>query len=188
VTGWARTMDALLPSTPSSAPFIVTGELPGDVLAWADGLRKAHFPPERNWLAAHVTLFHAFAPSLREELRGLLGQLAGEFAPPAARIDGLMDLGTGTALAVRSPGLLAIRAAIAERFHGALTAQDNAPPRLHITIQNKVTRAQARALQAELGPMLRTREFAFSGLGLHLYQRPHWQEQGIWRFRGKEHG
>lgn len=47
------------------APYIVTAELPGDVLAFADGLRRAHFPPERNWLVAHATLFHALAPSLR---------------------------------------------------------------------------------------------------------------------------
>ncbi len=107
-----------------SQPFIVTAELPGDILAWADGLRAKHFPPERNHLAAHVTLFHAFAPSLREELRAMLGVVAAEFAPPQARLDGVMNLGKGTALAIRSPAMLAIREHIAERFHGALTAQD----------------------------------------------------------------
>ena len=167
-------------------PFIVTAELPPDVLAWADGLRQRHFPPERNWLRAHVTLFHALAPSLREELRGMLGSLAGEFAPPAATIDGVMNLGKGTALAIASPGMLAIRAAIAERFHGALTAQDGRPPRLHITIQNKVTPEAARDLQATLLPTLKARRFCFSGLGLHLYRNPHWDLQGTWSFRGKE--
>lgn len=176
-----------LPGSPP-APFIVTAELPGDVLAWADGLRRAHFPPERNWLSAHVTLFHAFAPSLREELRGVLANLAAGFAAPAARIDGVMDLGRGTALAIRSPGLLAIRAAIADHFHGALTAQDQHPPRLHITIQNKVTPQAARALQTELAPALKPRDFAFTGLGLHLYRNPYWDAQGIWRFRGKVGG
>lgn len=167
------------------APFIVTGELPGDVLAWADGLRRAHYPPERNKLAAHVTLFHSMAPSLREELRGVLSRFAGEFAPPKARIDGLMDLGTGTALLVRCPALLAVREAIAEHFHGALTAQDLHEPRLHITVQNKVERPAARALQAELSASLTPRGFAFTGLGLHLYRETHWEGQGTWRFRGK---
>jgi 2'-5' RNA ligase superfamily len=167
------------------APFIVTGELPGDVFAWADGLRRAHFPPERNHLAAHVTLFHAFAPSLREELIGVLGAYAAEFAPPRARIEGLMDLGGGTALAIRCPALLAVREAIARHFHGVLTAQDSHAPRLHITIQNKVERPAARALQAELAASLRPRDFAFTGLGLHLYRNPHWEAQGTWRFRGK---
>ncbi len=96
-----------------------------------------------------------------------------------------MDLGGGTALAIRCPALLAVRAAIAEHFHGALTAQDQHQPRLHITVQNKVDRAAARTLQAELAASLTPRDFAFTGLGLHLYRAPLWEPQGTWRFRGK---
>ena len=169
-------------------PFIVTAELPRAVFAWADALRTAHFPPERNHLAAHVTLFHAFAPSQREELIGMLGGIAADHAPPPARIEGLMNLGGGTALAIRSPEMLAIREAIAERFHGALTAQDSHPPRLHITVQNKVSPEAARALQRELEAALVPRDFAFTGLGLHLYLGPKWRAQGIWKFRGHGHG
>ena len=170
------------------APFIVTAELPGDVLAWADGLRRAHYPPERNKLAAHVTLFHSFAPSLREELPRVLARLAGEYARPPAQIDGLMPLGTGTALAIRSPAMLAIRKHIAEMFHGALTAQDSHAPRLHITVQNKVAPKEAKALQRELSAVLEPRSFAFAGLGLHLYCETHWDSVGNWSFRGKQSG
>lgn len=172
----------------ASQPFIVTAELPPDLFKWADALRRTHFPPERNWLQAHVTLFHSFAPSLRRELPALLARIAAEYAPPSARIDGLMDLGQGTALAIVSPAMLAIREVIADHFHGALTAQDHHAPRLHITIQNKVPREAARALQAELAGLLESRRFKFTGLGLHLYCNPHWQLQGTWRFRGKEGG
>jgi hypothetical protein len=171
-----------------SGPFIVTAELPGDVFAWADHLRRTHYPPERNKLAAHVTLFHSFAPSLREELRRVLGRLAGEYAPPDADIDGLMPLGTGTALAIRSPGMLALRGEIAEHFRGALTAQDSHAPRLHITIQNKVTPEAARTLQRELSATLQPRHFVFTGLGLHLYRETHWNSLGMWPFRGKQSG
>jgi len=177
-------------SQPSAAgaPFIVTAELPPDILAWADGLRRAHFPPERNKLVAHVTLFHAFAPSLRDELRRVLAAVAARHAPPRARLEGLMPLGRGTALAIRSPGMLAIRQRIADHFHGALTAQDQHAPRLHITIQNKVTPEAAKTLQKELVPGLPVREFAFAGLGLHLYRGTHWDLLGKWPFRGKEDG
>lgn len=176
------------PPQPSPAPFIVTAELPGDVLAWADGLRRAHYPPERNKLAAHVTLFHAFAPSLREELLRALGSFAGEYAPPCARIDTLMDLGSGTALLVRSAGLQTLRRHIADHFATMLTAQDRGDKKLHITIQNKVDRAAARALQTQLGSQLKPREFAFTGLGLHLYRQTYWDTVKIWRFRGQEGG
>ncbi|MGH6786303.1 MAG: 2'-5' RNA ligase family protein [Novosphingobium sp.] len=165
-------------------PFIVTAELPRDLLAWADALRRAHFPPERNHLSAHVTLFHAFAPSLREELLGMLGNVAATHPPPSARLDGLMDLGRGTALAIRSEGMLAIRGSIAEHFHGALTAQDAHPPRLHITIQNKVLPEEAKSLQHELAD-LSPRDFAFTGLALHLYCNPRWERVKAWPFRGR---
>ena len=168
------------------APFIVTAELPPDIFAWADGLRRAHFPPERNWLKAHVTLFHAFAPSLRAELHAMLGAVAAAHPPPPARLDGLMNLGRGTAIAIRSPAMLAIRAGIADHFHGALTAQDSHPPRLHITVQNKVAPEAARALQAGLAGAVPDRRFVFTGLGLHLYCNPHWEAVRIWRFRGQE--
>ena len=168
-----------------AAPFIVTAELPGDVLAWADALRRAHYPLERNKLAAHVTLFHSFAPSLAAELQRTLGRIAGTFGRPAARIEGLMPLGTGTALAIHSPAMLALRAEIAEHFHGALTVQDSHAPRLHITIQNKVAREVATALQRELSATLQPQDFAFTALGLHLYRETHWDSLGSWPFRGK---
>ena len=173
-------------SAPVHAPFIVTAELPGEVFAWANGLRTAHFPPERNHLAAHVTLFHSFAPSLREELPRELARCAADYAPPPAQIDGLMDLGGGTALAVRSPAMLAIRTELAERFYTMLTAQDRGGKRLHITVQNKVERKTALALQAELGAGLEPRQFGFTGLGLHRYLAPHWEQVGVWKFRGRQ--
>lgn len=167
-------------------PFIVTAMLPPDLFAWADGLRRAHFPPERNHLHAHVTLFHAFAPSLLAELKTVLPQIAGDEAPPPARLTGLLDLGKGTALAIESPALLAIRARIADHFHGMLTAQDQHRPRLHITIQNKVEREAAKALQVALAPQIALRSFAFPGLALHRYLGGPWEALGEWRFRRQD--
>jgi 2'-5' RNA ligase superfamily len=172
-------------SRPPSAPFIVTAELPVDIFSWANGLRAEHFPPERNFLKAHVTLFHSFAPSLREELPRFLARMAGEFAPPLAEVTGLIDLGSGTALAIDSPCLLAVRQLIADHFWDMLTRQDQGGKKLHITIQNKVERKAAVALQAMLGPALHPRKFTFAGLGLQLYRNPLWEPVGTWKFRGK---
>ncbi len=170
------------------APFIVTAELPGDVFAWANALRRAHYPAERNKLEAHVTLFHSFAPSLREELKGYLPRIAAEHPPPPARIVGVMNLGRGNAFDIRSDKMLAIREDIAEHFHGALTAQDRHRPRLHITVQNKASHAAARELREELRHTLDERDFAFAGLGLHLYRDGLWERLGRWSFRGKDGG
>ena len=113
----------------------------------------------------------------------MLADLARE-PPPPARIDGLMKLGQGTALAVVSPAMIALHARIAERLHGLLTRQDARPLRLHITVQNKVTPETARALQAELAPQLRPIAFRFSGLGLYGWDQGQWRPLREFPFRG----
>ena len=166
-------------------PFIVTAGLPSDIFAWADRLRRLHFPPERNHLHAHVTLFHSFAPSLFDELKTALPRFSAEFAPVSAKINGLMDLGKGTALSIESAGMLHIRQMIADHFHGSLTEQDRHQPRLHITIQNKVSKVEARALQAELASQIEHLAFKFTALELHIYRGGPWDEAGKFAFRGK---
>ena len=167
-------------------PFIVTAALPPQIQSWADKLRREHYPPERNHLHAHVTMFHSFAPSLLDELKDFLPQITREFAPPRAMVTGIMDLGKGTAIALQSEPLLTLRGLIAEHFHGSLTAQDLYEPRPHITIQNKVTKSEARALQAKLAPTIEQRQFAFPALELHLYQDGPWETIKTSAFRGKE--
>ena len=165
------------------APLLLTAELPPDVLAWADGLRRAHFPPDRNRLRAHVTLFHALPHTVEAELLQVLGDLAA-CAPPPARITGLMKLGGGTALAVECRDVVELHGMIAERMHGLMTRQDQQPLRLHITIQNKVTGEAARQLQAELGPVLDLRRFRFAGFGLYAWEDGLWNPIRTIRFRG----
>ncbi len=170
-------------SPPRRPPLLVTGELPPDVLAWADGLRRAHYPPERNRLRAHVTLFHALPPSVEDELRQTLADLAAA-PPPQARISGLMKLGGGTALAIDCPALVELHGQIAERMHGLLTRQDAQPLKLHVTIQNKVSVEAARALQTELAATLQPRAFRFAGFGLYAYEDGLWRPIRSFPFRG----
>jgi len=167
-------------------PFIVTAALPAGIQSWANDLRQTHYPPERNHLHAHVTMFHSFAPSLLDELKSYLPTIAREFAPPEAMITGLLDLGTGTAIALQSEPLLTLRAMIAEHFHGSLTAQDLYEPRPHITIQNKVSKREARELQAQLAPRIEARSFAFPALELHCYKDGPWEGVKTCAFRGRE--
>lgn len=167
-------------------PFILTAALPPNIRGWADTLRREHYPAHRNHLHAHVTMFHSFAPSLLEELRDFLPGLAREFAAPPASVTGLLDLGTGTAIALQSEALLNLRTLIAEHFHGSLTAQDLYEPRPHITIQNKVSKREARALQADLAPEMELRSFTFPALELHLYKDGPWELVKRSAFRGTE--
>jgi hypothetical protein len=168
----------------TGAPLIVSAELPGDIQAWAERLRQAHYPAERNRVAAHVTLFRALPPSCEDELREVLAATARSHSPIPAGLDGLLPLGPGTALKIASPVMLTLRAELAERFRGLLTPQDMAEQRLHITVQNKVSEREARALQSELAGTLCPRDFRFAGLGLHRYREGPWEFVKRWSFRG----
>lgn len=168
-----------------TSPLIVTAALPPEIFSYANGLRTAHFPSERNHLSAHLTLFHALPPSVEPELRGLLADLAGDWPPLPASLDRVLSLGRGTALHVESPQLLALRDRIAERFAGCLTPQDNHRPRLHITIQNKVTSEEARNLQGSLSAVFIPRAFAIPAIEAHYYRGGPWQAAGRWSLRGR---
>ena len=168
----------------TAAPLIVTAELPGDTQAWAERLRKAHYPAERNLIDAHVTLFRGLPPSSEAELQDVLAAKARDCSPLPARLDGVVSLGTGTALRIASPAMDDLRAELAKHFHGLLMPQDVPDPRLHITIQNKVSEKAARALHAELAGTLEPRDFRFAGLALHRYRDGPWEFVKRWSFRG----
>lgn len=165
-------------------PIILTAIMGTADFAWADGLRRRHYPPERNLVPAHVTLFHQLPPFVEGELLQRMKLIALEPAP-AARLTGLVNLGTGVAYRIESPALLAIRAELAEAFHGLLTQQDIGVPRLHLTIQNKVDPAEARSLHAELAAQLRPRPLAIAGLAAWRYRGGPWELAGDARFRGQ---
>ncbi len=40
-------------------PLIVAAALDEGAFAWFEDLRQTHFPPSRNQVPAHLTLFHA---------------------------------------------------------------------------------------------------------------------------------
>lgn len=168
----------------NGGPLIVTAELPADLQGWANRLRRTHYPAERNRVEAHLTLFHALPPSCEAELRDVLSEAARAHAPIVARLEGAMSLGRGTALTITSADMLALRADLAERFHGLLTPADLASPRLHVTVQNKVEEKAARALQAELERTIEPLDFRFSGLALHRYRDGPWEFVKRWSFRG----
>ena len=162
--------------------LIVTAELGREDFAWFERLRQAHYPPDRNRVPAHLTIFHALPPSAESELRSRLAQLARARAPEA-RIEGLMDLGGGVAFRIVSPDLDRIRSDLARDLHGLLSAQDHAGWTPHVTIQNKVAPKVARVLITSLAREFRPRRLAVRGLAVHRYLGSAWEALGAYRFR-----
>jgi 2'-5' RNA ligase len=155
-------------------PIIVSAVFDGDAFGWLDGLRRAHFPPERNVLPAHLTLFHHLPPSIEQELdRRLID--ATRRQRPHAIAAGVMNLGRGVAIRIDAPELEEIRAELAEAFRHQLVPQDAAGWRPHVTVQNKVQTAEARALYEDLTQSLRSRPVTITGLASWWYRGGPWQ-------------
>ncbi len=170
---------------PETAPIIVTATMGKADQAWANALRAKHFPPERNHLQAHITLFHHLPPGHWPEIKRRLGSLAHEFAAPNAWLREVMFLGRGVAYRVECPELLAMREELAADLQGLLTPQDQAKPRLHITVQNKVEPVIAKALFAELLAGFEPRSLEITGLTAHFYRGGPWEFIQDWKFSGR---
>ena len=157
-----------------SAPIIVTALFGKADAAWFDGLRRAHFPPERNQLEAHLTMFHHLAPSLEMELKHRLAGETRGVKPPQAWAASLISLGGGVAFRIESPELADIRDRLAEAFAPMLMPQDRAGWRPHVTIQNKVPPQEAKALLHKLEADFRPRPVAIAGLASWWYRGGPW--------------
>ena len=157
------------------APIIVSALFGRADQAWLDAMRAEHFPPERNQLAAHCTLFHHLPPSAADELKHRLNGETRGVRAPEARVTGLMSLGRGVAYRIVSPELVAIRARLAEAFAGLLTPQDAGGWRPHVTIQNKVQPAAARLLLQALERDFRPRDVEVAGVAAWWYRGGPWE-------------
>ena len=158
-----------------SAPIIVTALLGRADQAAFDALRREHYPPERNVLPAHLTLFHHLPPSVEEELKHRLTGATRGVRAPTAKAAGLMSLGRGVAVKIESPGLATIRGELAEAFAGLMMPQDAGAWRPHITIQNKVAPSMARLLLGALGKKFHSREVEIAGLAAWYYRGGPWE-------------
>jgi 2'-5' RNA ligase len=156
-------------------PLILTAHVDEADLEPFDCLRRQHFPPERNVLKAHVTMFHRLPGEYRERIVEALTHVACEAAHVTAAVSGLRHLGAGVAFTIASPELEAIRAELKARFLRWLGPQDMQVWKPHITIQNKVSRAAASSLYAELAQAFHPQPIRITGLDLWQYLGGPWQ-------------
>ena len=170
-------------AVPAAAPLILTAAFDSAAFERFQAMRRAHFPPERNLVPAHLTLFHALPPSQAADIAGRCRLLTRGNPPLPARATGVFNLGKGVAYRIESPELLELRAGLAEAWAPLLTQQDRhfAP---HVTIMNKAEPTAAKALLAAMQPLFVPFAFVLTGLDLWHYRGGPWEAAGAWRFRG----
>lgn len=163
--------------------LIVTLQMEAEAAARFTELRRIHFPPDRNWLAAHVTLFHALPVVSLEEVLAGAAERAAATAPFRMRVDRVLFLGRGVAYGLSSARGAQLREALARRWDALLGRQDRAwHGRLHVTVQNKVEPATARALHARLEHEFVPEEVAATGLAVWYYVGGPWRPAATFAF------
>ena len=165
-----------LPST--SPPLILTLRLDPQSQVRFNTLRKTHFPPGRNFLDAHLTLFHHL-----NNCRQTIDTIKDIDHPTfTLKTTDLKFLGAGVAYTVESEELRNIRNQLAKALQDQLIPQDRQGYRPHITIQNKVSPESAKLLLKELKTNFHSMTITALGLDLWQYLGGPWQHHSFFPF------
>jgi hypothetical protein len=78
----------------SSAPILVTAIFGNGDNGWLQDLRRTHYPPERNQVPAHLTLFQHLPPSVEGELSRRLATYTSTPPPRASTAKSLRTFAT----------------------------------------------------------------------------------------------
>lgn len=151
--------------------YVLTAELDANSFDWLDGLRRLHFPAERNWLPAHLTMFHRL--SLRQVEHLLCATVP--LGPIPLEFDGMTFLGSGSAVRTTSSELEVLRQDLKTMIGHGLSRQDDQKWKPHVTIQNKVPLGEAHALFRLLDGAFVARAGDATGLLVWEYIGGPWQ-------------
>jgi 2'-5' RNA ligase len=158
--------------------FILTARIDEIHQSFFDDLRNMHFPKERNFLRAHLTLFHTL-PKTAEILEALQSV---EKQSIVATVSSVKNIGHGVAYFISSEQLENVHRKLKKNFERYLSLQDQQKFKPHITIQNKVRSDQAKALFDQLNPSFEPFELTISGLDLWLYLNGPWEHTKYFPF------
>ncbi|MDO7848055.1 2'-5' RNA ligase family protein [Hymenobacter sp. M29] len=171
-------------SLPDDAPLILTLALDDAAQTYFNDLRRQHFPPKINYLAAHLTLFHHLPGPELAAMSEQLRHLSHAQKPLPLRVAGLRSLGRGVAFTLENDELRALHRRLQTAFAPYLTPQDQQKLQPHVTIQNKVDPAAARQLLAELQAPFAPFEAVGTGLHLWAYRNGPWESLAEFLFQG----
>ncbi|MGB7406813.1 MAG: 2'-5' RNA ligase family protein [Pacificimonas sp.] len=164
------------------APIIMTALLERDAFARFDALRQAHFQPERNFLSAHLTMFHHLPGTQAAEIVSEVRERVRHEEPMTARASRMHFMGRGSSIIVECPELARLRSDLAELWSHQLTRQDAQGWRAHVTVQNKVASDKAKSLYRKLDASFSPWSFSIEGVSLWWYRGGPWEKLRDLRF------
>jgi len=132
---------------PPPQPFILTLRLDKATESLLTQLRTKYFPKHRNFLSAHITLFHALPKQSQPQYARILSNLVKSTSPFNVGVKNPFALGKkGVGINISSHRLRQLHDELLREFKAAdieLTEQDRSRFNAHVTIQNKVEEKEA---------------------------------------------
>jgi 2'-5' RNA ligase len=174
-------------AVPPADPLVVTLQLDAAAQERFDRERRRLFPPGRTQVGAHLTLFHAVPGEHRAAVAAALAAEQGR-DPFEVGVTGVRSLGRGAAYTVECAALGRLRARLAAAWEPWLTPQDRQGFRAHVTVQNKVDPATARATVAALSAAFVPHVVVGTGLELWRYVGGPWELERRFPFTGTDTG
>ncbi len=154
-------------------PLILTVKLDPSSQSYFNELRKTHFPPEKNYLDAHLSLFHqlpANEPLIDQTLEEITQKEKFDM-----EVTDIKVIGRGVAFRVESPALITLNKQLQKAWKAYLIPQDLQGLWPHVTIQNKVSPQEARQLADQLKETFEPFSITAQGLILWEYHQGPWQ-------------
>jgi 2'-5' RNA ligase len=165
----------------SQPPLIVTAHVNDEDLQFFDALRARFFPPDRNFLRVHVTMFHKLPPEHRLQIDDALRQAGQIVGSVEVEVTGVRNMGNGVSFVLESEDLARVRENLRTAFKLWLGPQDLQPWRPHVTVQNKVHWQKADALYDMLSSEFVRRPIRLEGVDLWSYMQGPWRHERFFR-------
>lgn len=154
--------------------LILSAELQPPVQALFEALRRQYFPPERNWIPAHISLFHALPDAEYERIGNDIRELLPRNTAFEAAIRAPVSIGRGVAYFLDAPLLQQTRTELARRWSNWLIPQDRQGYRPHIVVQNKVDSTVVAQTLKALAHTLVPAQTSLAVLRLWRYENGPW--------------
>jgi hypothetical protein len=163
-------------------PLVLTARLDSDAFTFFNALRQKYFPHERNFIDAHLTLFHALPnePAIRDTI----GAMAGTQSAFTSSVKEPVTIGKGVAFKIESPELMLLHKAFQNKWLNVLSMQDRQKLWPHVTVQNKVTPAEAQQLLQQLRYNFIPFSIVVNGLQIWEYLDGPWRLVETVSFKG----
>jgi hypothetical protein len=154
-------------------PLILTLALEEKAFLFFNSLRKIYFPPERNFIDAHLTLFHHLPndPLVIDAVKSY----SEDHAAFELNVTEPVLIGNGVAYKIACDPLVQFHKQLQQKWTHFLIPQDKQRLWPHVTVQNKVPSEDAKQLLLFLQQNFSG--FATQGTALQLWE----YHRGPWK-------